>query len=88
MNHAIVSRHISEPLALDHAFLHQRILRFENTPSPTVEEPRIGLRFASLNSLVYVQIEIEIALPVFLLLSSASGNSRADRENDLVAQDI
>jgi hypothetical protein len=48
----------------------------------------MGLRFASLNLLICVQIEIEIAFPVFLLPFGASGNSRADRENDLVAQDI
>lgn len=36
----------------------------ENAPSSAVKEPRTGLHFASLNLLVCIQIEIEIAFPV------------------------
>lgn len=65
-------------------FTRSRV-QFENT---SIEEPRIGSHFASLNLLICIQTEIEIVFLVFLLLSNAFGNSRADRENDLVAQDI
>jgi len=42
------------------ALTHSRV-QIENTPSLAVEEPRIELHFASLNLLVCVQIETEIA---------------------------
>lgn len=39
-------------------------VQMQNTPSSAVKEPRIGLHFVSLNLLVCIQIEIEIAFPV------------------------